>query len=64
MRRRAFVRLRRLGIPAKHGQQRCERQDKDDSAANAIDLRWHDLRWHDFILTYQAVAMPPPGRAQ
>src|SRR5260221_9279729 len=39
--RRAFVRLNRVSVPAKHRQQGCKRQDDYDVAANAVNLRWH-----------------------
>ena len=38
MGRRTFVRLGRLSVRAKHRQQRCKRQDDQDSAADAVDL--------------------------
>jgi hypothetical protein len=38
MRRRAFVRLGRLSVPAKYRKQRGKRQDDQDFAANAVDL--------------------------
>src|SRR5271166_994613 len=38
MRRRAFVRLGRLSVPAKYRKQRRKRQDDEDFAANAVDL--------------------------
>ena len=41
--RRAFVRLRRLSVPAKDCKQRYNRQHDYDSAANAVYL----LRTHD-----------------
>src|SRR5260370_37018329 len=48
---RAFVRLNRVSVPAKHRQQRCKRQDDYDVAANAVNLRWHER-----ILTYPAAS--------
>ena len=38
MRRRAFVRLRRLKVSAQYRKQRYKRQDNYDFAANAVDL--------------------------
>src|SRR5258707_11979250 len=49
--RRAFVRLNRVSVPAKHRQQGCKRQDDYDVAANAVNLRWHGR-----ILTYPAAS--------
>ena len=39
MRRRAFVRLRRLKVPAQHRKQRYQRQGDYDFAADTVDLQ-------------------------
>lgn len=61
---RAFVRLKRVSVPAEHGQQRDKRQGDNDSAAHAVDLRRHgDILAHSTGFRY-ALELQKPITAQ